>query len=82
MEPNNAFELYNRMEGRLAPGDYNYDHFSRHAALQDVRNTYTGRGIGAGCEAPDFELEDSDGNRLRLSALRGNPVLLRFGSYS
>ena len=28
--------------------------------------------------APDFELEDVQGNRVRLSALRGRPVVLAF----
>ena len=28
--------------------------------------------------APDFDLEDVDGNRVRLSDLRGKPVVLAF----
>jgi len=28
--------------------------------------------------APDFELEDVDGNHVRLSDLRGKPVVLAF----
>jgi peroxiredoxin Q/BCP len=34
--------------------------------------------IGAGAPAPDFELPDEDGNPVRLSALRGQTVVLYF----
>jgi peroxiredoxin Q/BCP len=34
--------------------------------------------IETGQEAPDFELPDHDGNPVRLSALRGGPVVLYF----
>ena len=34
--------------------------------------------IQAGTEAPDFTLPDQDGNPLRLSSLRGEPVVLYF----
>lgn len=34
--------------------------------------------IEPGQEAPDFELPDQDGNLVRLSALRGTPVVLYF----
>jgi peroxiredoxin Q/BCP len=36
------------------------------------------RVLSEGDEAPDFELEDQDGNPLRLSSLRGSPVVLYF----
>lgn len=37
----------------------------------------------AGDPAPDFELRDIDGqHRLRLSALKGQPVALVFGSFT
>jgi peroxiredoxin len=35
-----------------------------------------------GSEAPDFELETTEGDRVRLSELRGQPVVLRFGSFT
>src|SRR4051794_39241744 len=35
-----------------------------------------GRMIQTGEQAPDFELPDHDGNPVRLSALRGRPVVL------
>ena len=34
--------------------------------------------LQAGEEAPDFELEDQDGEPVRLSSLRGSPVVLYF----
>jgi peroxiredoxin Q/BCP len=34
--------------------------------------------IDEGTIAPDFELEDQDGKRVRLSELRGSPVVLYF----
>jgi len=34
--------------------------------------------VKEGDEAPDFELPDQDGNPVRLSGLRGRPVVLYF----
>jgi len=34
--------------------------------------------VAAGDEAPDFELPDQDGEPVRLSELRGQPVVLYF----
>jgi peroxiredoxin Q/BCP len=34
--------------------------------------------LDEGDEAPDFELEDQDGNAVRLSSLRGSPAVLYF----
>jgi peroxiredoxin Q/BCP len=34
--------------------------------------------LDEGDEAPDFELEDQDGRAVRLSSLRGSPVVLYF----
>ena len=39
-------------------------------------------GLPPGCEAPDFELPSTDGTTLRLSDLRGQPVVLHFVSYT
>jgi len=35
-----------------------------------------------GALAPDFELESTEGERVRLSELRGRPVLVHFGSFT
>ena len=39
-------------------------------------------GLPPGAEAPDFELPSTDGARVRLSSLRGKPVVLHFVSYT
>ena len=39
-------------------------------------------GLPPGGEAPDFELPSTDGQRVRLSGLRGKPVVLHFVSYT
>jgi peroxiredoxin len=44
----------------------------------NVRARQLWRVIAEGSEAPDFELEDQDGNRVKLSELRGSPVVLYF----
>lgn len=58
---------------------YNYDHFRTQHFLYDVKATLAGHGVQPGEPAPDFELPATDG-MLRLSELRGKPVLLHFGS--
>jgi hypothetical protein len=40
------------------------------------------RGLAPGLEAPDFELPATDGSSVRLSDLRGQPVLLHHVSYT
>ena len=61
-------------------GTENYAHYERKHQLADVTRTWRGQGVQPGEEAPDFELESTTGERVRLSALRGRPVLLHFGS--
>ena len=57
--------------------DFNFRHFRmRHMAAELLRP-----GLSPGREAPDFELPSTDG-QLRLSDLRGQPVLLHFISYT
>jgi len=50
--------------------------------LSDAQATIEKRGIQSGEMAPDFELTRVDGGTLRLSELRGKPVLLHFGSFT
>lgn len=59
---------------------YNYEHFWLKHLLADLWRTARGEGVQPGSEAPDFELETTEGERVRLSALRGRPVLLHLGS--
>lgn len=60
--------------------EYNYEHFRTKHFAADLARSARGEGVPPGEEAPDFELETTTGERLRLSALRGRPVLLHFGS--
>ena len=68
--------------GELQLSEYNYEHFRPKHLLADLLKTARGEGIGPGEEAPDFELESTGGERVRLSDLRGRPVALRFGSFT
>ena len=63
-------------------GNYNFRHFPRYVLWADTLRTVKRYGIRPGAYAPDFELPRSDGNFLRLSAVRGRPVVLHFGSYT
>lgn len=60
--------------------DYNYEHFRAKNILTEIAWSGEGKGVQPGSEAPEFELESVDGGRVRLSGLRGRPVLLHFGS--
>ncbi len=62
--------------------EYNYEHFRPKHLLADLLKTIRGEGIRPGEDAPNFELESTEGERLRLSSLRGQPVVLRFGSFT
>jgi len=43
-----------------------------------MAGAYAGRMIQTGEQPPDFELPDHDGTPVRLSELRGRPVVLYF----
>ena len=64
--------------GPPEPG-YNYAHLSPRVFLADMKQTVIG-GPEPGAPAPNFELPTTDGERVRLSALRGKPVVLIAGS--
>ncbi len=64
------------------PHDYNLRHFRlRHMAAELLRTARTD-GVLPGHEAPDFELESTHGDRVRLRDLRGRPVLIHLVSYT
>ncbi len=68
------------VDNREQSRDYNYEHFRTKHFIADVEQTLRGGGIRPGAEAPDFELISTDGGHVRLSTLRGRPVVLHFGS--
>jgi len=68
------------LESRRQLDEYNYEHFRPKHLLADLWRTAKGEGMQPGSEVPDFELETTEGERVCLSALRGQPVLLHFGN--
>ena len=62
--------------------EYNYEHFRPKHLLADLWKTIRGEGLQPGAQAPDFEMETTEGERVRLSELRGQPVVVRFGSFT
>lgn len=71
----------------LEAEDYNFERFRAEQLLRDARDSLRATGIQPGELAPDFTLpvatpSDAVGGALRLSDLRGQPVLLHFGSFT
>ena len=66
----------------MSSAEYNYEHFRSNHLMADLKRTMSGSGIRPGELAPDFELSRADGGTLRLSEIRGTPVLLHFGSFT
>lgn len=60
--------------------EYNYERFRTTHFVADLWRTVQAEGVQPGQEAPDFELASTEGERVRLSGLRGRPVVLHFGS--
>ena len=77
--PDGADGLRERTIDLLDPADdLNFRHFrARHMVAELLRT-----GQPPGGEAPDFELPSTGGHRVRLSGLRGKPVVLHFVSYT
>lgn len=73
---------FNALDAKQNSEDYNFEHFRTGILLEDGRRTIEATGICAGEIAPDFELPQVGGGSIRLSDLRGKPVLLHFGSFS
>ncbi len=77
-EAAHRFALLPEKEGL---GRYNFEHFGARDLVADLARTINRAGIRPGEEAPDFEVPlAGGGGTLRLSDLRGGPVLLHFGS--
>jgi hypothetical protein len=62
--------------------EYNFDHFRAKHLLLDIQRGIANQGVTPGEMAPDFALPRAGGGSLRLSDLRGRPVLLHFGSFT
>jgi hypothetical protein len=77
-----AADRFAALAERVPVDDYNFEHFRTRYLVRDARRTINRRGIAPGDAAPDFELPRAGGDSLRLSDLRGRPVLLHFGSIS
>ncbi len=75
-----ATQRFARLPQRESPPEYNYEHFRTKHLAQDTQRTLTKHGVQPGELAPNFELPRADGGTLRLSDLRGRPILLHFGS--
>lgn len=61
---------------------YNFEHFRLKHLVGDIQRSVSNAGIAPGELAPDFALPSTAGTVVRLSDLRGKPVLLHFGSYT
>lgn len=70
------------LEDKVPVDEYNFEHFRFKHLAKDAKRTIAGDGIAPGELAPDFELSRADGGTIRLSDLRGRPVLLHFGSFT
>ncbi len=73
---------FRNLDQKLSAEEYNFEHFRTKHLFSDVKRTIQKRGIQPGMLAPDFELPRIGGGSVRLSELRGKPVLLRFGSFT
>lgn len=59
---------------------YNYEHFWLKHLAADLWRSARGEGLQPGSQAPDFNLESTDGHSIGLSDFAGRPVLLHIGS--
>jgi len=75
-------ERFERLPISEPVDEYNFDHFRVKHLLQDIQRSIVNQGVMPGEMAPDFELPRAGGGSLRLSELRGKPVLLHFGSFT
>lgn len=72
--------LFEKLQDGKEAEEYNYEHFRTGHFAYDVKATVLKLGVAPGDPAPDFTVWLANGGELRLSELRGRPVLLHFGS--
>ncbi len=77
-----AAQRFVTLKDKLSNEEYNFEHFRTKHLLSDAQATIEKRGIQPGEMAPDFELPRVGGGTLRLSDMRGKPVVLHFGSFT
>lgn len=78
-----ATQRFAHLAERKSRDQYNFKHFTTLILIEDAQRTIERAGIQPGEVAPDFELPRVDGGEpVRLSDLRGRPVILHFGSLS
>ena len=82
MQTTSAEQAFALLPEKEPPAAYNFDRFRTEHLTADAKRTLANRGILPNEPAPDFELPQAGGGALRLSNLRGRPVLLHFGSYT
>lgn len=82
MDGAHVCERFLRLEDRRGADEYNFERFGLRHLVADAVHTLKLAGIPPGEVAPDFALERTDGGVISLSAFRGAPVLLHFGSFT
>lgn len=80
MQQPDVEHIFPTIADRKNVSEYNWRHFRTKHVVSDLLGTVQKRGVQPGEFAPDFSLESVAGRHVRLSELRGRPVLLRFGS--
>jgi hypothetical protein len=82
MQASDTTKLFTKLSERESLDEYNFEHFRAKHLLQDGKRTVVSQGVQPGELAPDFTLPEAGGGSVRLSELRGKPVILHFGSFS
>lgn len=62
--------------------DFNFRHYRGRHMVAELLRGFCDHCLLPGTKAPDFELVSTSGETVRLSGLRGRPVLLHFASYT
>lgn len=84
MQPDapDAIDRFQTLQHVVLEDDYNFQHFRTKHLINDIKRSLRRDGVAPGERAPDFDLPRAGGGTMRLSSLRGTPVLLHIGSYT